>query len=82
MKARLTKIERTDKNCWKLYFDFTEFGEENDKYMTADYFDKNRNPILTAKQVGSYNNKYDVYFGDLISEETFGQQISEYLKEL
>ena len=82
MKAWLTAIDkRESENCWKLYFDFTDFESENDKYMKANYYDDNSNPTLTAKQAGRYSNKYSVYFGDLDTEEfgTFEEQIKEFL---
>lgn len=85
MKAWLTAIDKCEsERCWKLFFDFTEFEEENDKYMKVKYYDDNynSNPTLTAKEVGLYSNKYSVYFGDLDIKEygTFTEQISEYLK--
>lgn len=65
MKAWLTKIEfNVSHGCYKLYFDFTEFEEENEKYFTADYYDTNGVACLTAKEKGLYNPKYSVYFGD------------------
>lgn len=83
MKAWLTAIDKCEsERCWKLFFDFTEFEDENDKYLKPNYYDDNSNPTLTAKEVGSYSNKYSVYFGDFDIEEygTFTEQISEYLK--
>lgn len=61
MKAWLTCI-KWENDCYKLFFDFNDFEEENDKYFVADYYDANRNPCLTAKDVGLYTPKYSVYF--------------------
>lgn len=66
MKAWLTDIVKdVNSECYKLYFDFTDFEEENEKYFKADYYDGNSKPCLTAKEVGLYNPKYSVYFGDI-----------------
>lgn len=65
MKAWLTTIEKSiHDECYKLYFDFTEFEAENEKYFSADYYDFNSVPCLTAKEAGLYFPKYSVYFGD------------------
>jgi len=82
MKAWLTAIDKSESNsCWELFFDFTEFESENDKYLKANYYDDNSNPTLTAKEAGMYSNKYSVYFGDLDTKKfgTFEEQIKEYL---
>lgn len=82
MKAWLTKVEReVESDCWKLYFDFTDFEKENDKYLTTVYYDNNSNPYLTAKEAGFYTNKYSVYFGDYSESESFEDQIKKYLKK-
>lgn len=70
MKAWLTKISKED-GCYKLYFDFTDFEERNEKYLTANYFDDKGRPCLTAKEFGVYSNKYSVYFGDAEWDEEF-----------
>ncbi len=89
MKAWLTKIEKHDKyGCYKLYFDFSEFEEENDKYFTEKYFHNSKvssfvksKALYTAKEAGYYSPKYDVFFGRIDeSEEKFETEIKKYLK--
>lgn len=81
MKAWLTDIVLMDRDeCYKLYFDFTEFEEENEKYFKADYYDENGVACLTAKERGMYNPKYSVYFGDVHkSEDENDKELKEYL---
>ena len=85
MKAYLTHIDRLyEEGCWKLYFDFTEFEKENEKYLKADYYDKNGCACLTAKEAGMYNNKYSVCFGetDINKYGSFESQISKHLERV
>lgn len=66
MIAWFTAIETRSKyGCYELYFDFSDFEKENEKYFTSDYYDANGVPCLTAKEVGKYNPKYSIYFGDI-----------------
>ena len=65
-----------------MYFDFTDFEKENDKYLKNVYYIPSIGERGTAKQAGYYKNKYSAYFGD-IDIETYGsfeEQISKYLK--
>lgn len=84
MKAWLTDIVKDiNSDCFKLYFDFTDFEKENEKYFKADYYDENGIPSLTAKEIGIYNPKYSVYFGDTnMSIEKIEEELKKYLKEL
>jgi len=71
MTAWLTKIEWNPKvDCYELFFDFTEFEAENDKYLTRVYhpnrhtsvIDPNKNHrFYTAKEAGVYTNKTASY---------------------
>ena len=84
MKAWLTKVVKID-DMFKLYFDFTEFEQENDKYLTCTFYmyGKDGKELGTAKEAGWYNNKYSVYFctsDNGCNEETFSVDIAEYLK--
>ena len=57
-----------DIGCYLIYgiqTEWHEFEAENDKYFTANYYDSNGVARLTAKELGLYNPKYSVYFGDL-----------------
>ncbi|HET8686677.1 MAG TPA: hypothetical protein VFM18_08435 [Methanosarcina sp.] len=94
MKAWLTKIEWSDRfECYRLYFDFTEFESENEKYLTETYYpnrhtkeiqEKTGRCMFTAKESGWYTNKYDVYFsfGDHSTrdDEAFKKEILNYLR--
>ena len=70
MKAWLTKAEwRND--MYNLYFDFTEFEQENLKYFTASYYSNRHTSELeqstgrnmfTAIEAKCYSPKYSVYF--------------------
>lgn len=84
MKAWLTDIVKDENSeCFKLYFDFTEFEKENEKYFKADYYDDNNVPCLTAKEAGLYNPKYSVYFGDIdMTMEEIEEELKKYLKEI
>lgn len=79
MMAYLTDIVKSpDNNCYKLYFDFTEFERDNYKYFKADYYDSNGQPCLTAIEAGLYSPKYSVYFGDM---EWTQEKLEEELKK-
>lgn len=74
MKAWLTKIERSPEDDdhngvgYKLYFDFSEFDRENDKYFVECYYpnvrtrDLTTKALYTAKEAGLYSPKYSVHF--------------------
>lgn len=82
MKAWLTDIVE-ESHCFKLYFDFTDFEAENDKYFKADYYNEYKIPCLTAKEKGLYNPKYSVYFGDSEwSQEKLEEEIKKYIMEI
>lgn len=82
MVAWFTGIEECrEYGCYKLYFDFTEFEAENEKYFRADYYNMRGIPCLTAKEIGLYNPKYSVYFGNtLCPEEENDKYLSESLE--
>lgn len=92
MTAWLTAVEFKD-DCYKLFFDFSEFEAENDKYFQRSYF-ANRHTVkivsddglYTAKEAGCYTPKYSVYFscGDQTTrdDKAFAEAIQEYLREV
>lgn len=86
MTAWLTKIDRDD-DCWKLYFDFTEFEAINDKYFIETYhnsskqYRENGGEIkgkYTAKEAGQYTPKYSVMLD--VGCEPFDDKIKKYLR--
>lgn len=83
MKAWLTGIRwDATHQAYELFFDFSDFELENDKYFRADYYDEDGNPA-TAKEVGAYNPKYSVLFGltpDARDDNMFSIEIEKYIK--
>ena len=93
MTAWLTDITWEEGHeCYKLFFDFTEFEEINDKYFKQAYYPNvhtrsvsTTRQLFTAKEAGLYEPKYSVYFSisiDVRNDELFEKEIVEYLKEL
>jgi hypothetical protein len=96
MKAWLVDIDWDNTHgCYQLYFDFTEFEAENDKYLkevfhpnrrTALLPDSNSRRLFTAKEAGQYSPKYSVYFscGDQCTQNdaAFAEEIVSYLREV
>jgi hypothetical protein len=96
MTAWLTDIEWDEStDCYKLYFDFTEFEDINAKYFKA-IFHPNRHTkhleeqtgrkLFTAMEAGQYEPKYSVYFsvGNMTTRDdfAFAEEITDYLKEV
>ena len=96
MKAWLVDIEWAEREkCYKLYFDFTEFEVENDKYFKATFYSNQHTKaiegatgrtLLTAKESGCYTPKYSVYLsvgdGEKRDDVAFAREITEYLREV
>jgi hypothetical protein len=93
MKAWLTDVEwdtRTN-DCYKLYFDFSDFETENAKYFKQSYYanlaTKNKGlpvrPFYTALEADQYEPKYSVHFsvsGDSRCDRLFETEILDYLR--
>lgn len=72
MKAWLTDIEwENECSCYRLYFDFSEFESENDKYLKMNYYPniytielekETGRTKFTAKEANMYSPKYSVLF--------------------
>lgn len=93
MVAWLVDVTWEDEvDCYKLWFDFTEFDAQNDKYFKADYRPNRHTAALqdatgrmefTAKEAGMYTPKYSVYFSTNLerrSTEDFEREIQNYLR--
>ena len=92
MTAWLTDIEwDPEHNCYKLYFDFTDFESINLKYFKEVYFAnkytaQSNNPnkkLFTAIEAGMYVPKYCVYFSTSVenrNDAIFEDEITEYLR--
>jgi hypothetical protein len=77
--------------CYKLFFDFTEFESINEKYFTDEYWPNRHTrelgiekPLYSAREAGMYNPKYSVYFsyGTMVTrnDTAFAEAIKEHLK--
>ena len=96
MKAWLVDIEWAEREkCYKLYFDFTEFEVENDRYFKATFYPNHHTKaieeatgrtLFTAKESGWYTPKYSVYLsvgdGEKRDDVAFAREITEYLREV
>lgn len=96
MKAWLVDIEWAEREkCYKLYFDFTEFEVENDRYFKATFYpnyhtkaieEATGRTLFTAKESGLYTPKYSVYLsvgdGEKRDDVAFAREITEYLREV
>jgi len=85
MVAWFTGVEWENKNeCYKLYFDFKEFEEVNDKYFREVYYSNTPGKLVTAKVANQYTSKYSVYFscGDFTTrnDAAFAEEIKKFLK--
>ena len=82
MKAWLTKIEHVPENDdvgivgYRLFFDFKDFEEENDKYFSECYYwtshcgeRLNYTKLYTAIEAGHYTRKYNVYYDEVSGAE-------------
>jgi len=92
MTAWLTSVEWDGRSeCYRLYFDFTEFEAGNAKYFKEVYC-ANRHtreaeldkPLYTALEAGMYTQKYGVCFscGDMQHQDdtAFAEVIKEHLR--
>lgn len=48
----------------ELFFDYSEFDEHNQKYEQNNYWDKNGNATLTAREAGYYKPQDSIWFGN------------------
>ena len=94
MTAWLTDVVWEDRaNCYKLYFDFSDFEQENDKYFKHSYYSNLRTKdlelatgrtLFTAKEAGHYLPKYCAYFScgdhETRSDAAFDSEIQDYLR--
>ena len=55
MRGRIVSSQIKHDDCVEIVVDFTEFDEFNEQFETANYFDKDHNPSMTARQAGFYN---------------------------
>lgn len=96
MKAWLVDVEWAEREgCYKLYFNFTDFEAENDKYFKATFYpngytraieEATGRTLFTAKESGWYTPKYSVYLsvgdGEKRDDVAFAREITQYLREV
>ena len=61
MKARVLEVIPDDDDIYRVKVDFEPFAEHNKAFESANYFDKNGKPTLTAHQAGYYK-PVDVFY--------------------
>ena len=96
MKAWLVDVEWAKREkCYKLYFDFTDFEAENDKYFKTTFYPNRHTKaieeatgrtLFTAKESGWYTPKYSVYLsvgdGEKRDDVAFAREITQYIREV
>lgn len=92
MTAWLTDVEWDDNaDCYKLFFDFTDFEAINLKYFKELYYSNIHTTQLpkkskyTAIEAGYYTPKYSVFFStsdERRNDRLFAEEITKYLKVL
>ena len=92
MKAWLTGVEWDQKIAsYTLFFDFSDFEEENAKYFRATYYPNRKTEeleaatgraLFTAIEAGYYIAKHHDYFsvGGVRDDAKFTKEITEYLR--
>lgn len=93
MTAWLTAVEKDKKSgLYKLYFDFTEFEDINEKYFRQVYHSNRHTDAIkeetgrvwfTARETRNYDPKYSVYFSlsnDTLDDALFEVEILNYLR--
>lgn len=62
MKARVKGLRMThDGDVVELVVDYTEFEDYNERFESANYYDDNGNPTLTARESGFYEQRETLY---------------------
>ena len=61
MRAHLVAVDFHQDDVVLLKFEYSEFDEYNKAFESANYFDKNGEPTLTAREAGYYSIKEDIY---------------------
>lgn len=93
MTALLTDVVWNDHvECYKLFFDFTAFEQENLPYFKAVYFPNRHTAhleaetgrsLFTAIETGNYTPKYSAYFSlssNTRDDALFEKEIEQYLQ--
>lgn len=94
MQAWLTKVEWCNrKELYELYFDFSDFEEENAKYFTCTYYPNSHTvdlqrdtdrTLFTAIEAGMYHPKQCFYWSTkdgMRDDMEFAAKVTEYIIE-
>ena len=73
MRGRITAARDNGDDVMELTVDVTEFDEFNKPFESANYYDKNQNPTLTAREAGFYKAVDTMYFD---ANEDVGQVLT------
>lgn len=61
MRGRVIGLGRKDGDVLEIKIDLTEFDAANQLYETANYYDENQIPRLTAREAGHYKPQLSLY---------------------
>lgn len=61
MRAHLKSVEYRAADEVVLEVDYSAFEEHNKSFEVVDYYDKNHQPILTAREAGAYTGEDSFY---------------------
>lgn len=61
--TRYTNVADINDHLYIIKFDYSEFDEFNKRFESSNYYDKNGNAILTARQANMYTVTEEIYFG-------------------
>lgn len=65
MRGRLVATSAGRNDMFKLYIDLSEFEDFNRQFESANYYDKNGVPRLTAREAGFYTGPAEeIYVGE------------------
>lgn len=64
MKAVLLEARQDHPEVWVLFLDYAPFDAHNLPLEQSNYYDKNHNPCLTAREAGFYKARDTIYLSD------------------
>lgn len=70
MRARIVSVDEEDTNrtdlhehLFKIKFDYSDFDDFNKSLESSNYYDRNGNACLTAREANQYEQQEVIYFG-------------------
>jgi hypothetical protein len=70
MLMRITRIDLRQEDLTVVHYDVSEFEDRNRPLETANYYDKNQVPCLTAREAGYFKPQDTIYLPGI---ESYGQ---------